>query len=51
MKERLSLHAEDGRVTASHRFAVFGLQFLELRYDIVRKAVEARSGATTGGGP
>lgn len=38
MKEKLSLRVQDGAMTASHRFAVFGLPFLELRYDIARKA-------------
>jgi hypothetical protein len=42
MKERLSLRVQDGAMAAPHRFAVFGLPFLELRYDIARKA--ARSG-------
>lgn len=37
MKEALTLHVQDGRIAASHRFAVFGLPFLELRYDIARK--------------
>jgi hypothetical protein len=38
MKEQLSLRVDDGVIAASHRFAVFGLPFLELRYDIARKA-------------
>jgi hypothetical protein len=37
MKEQLSLRVENGAIAASHRFAVFGLRFLELRYDIARK--------------
>jgi len=37
MKEQLSLQARDRAITAYHRFAVFGLPFLELRYDIDRK--------------
>lgn len=45
MKERLNMHVQDGRITASHRFAVFGLQFLELRYDIAPKAFGDRSPA------
>jgi len=38
MKEQLSLQVQDGTITASHRFGVFGLPFLELRYFIARKA-------------
>jgi hypothetical protein len=38
MKEELSLRVQDGALAASHRFGVFGLPFLELRYDIARKA-------------
>ena len=38
MKECLSLRVQDGAMTASHRFAVFGLPFLELRYAMCRKA-------------
>jgi hypothetical protein len=37
MKERLSLRVEGSALAASHSFAVFGLPFLELRYDIARK--------------
>jgi hypothetical protein len=37
MKEELNLRAHDDAITASHRFTVFGLPFLELRYDIARK--------------
>ncbi|MEY4580609.1 MAG: hypothetical protein RL701_5312, partial [Pseudomonadota bacterium] len=38
MKEELNLRVQDGALAASHRFTVFGLPFLELRYDIARKA-------------
>lgn len=38
MKEELNLRMQDGAMAASQRFAVFGLPFLELRYDIARKA-------------
>jgi hypothetical protein len=38
MKEQLSLQVEGDAITASHRFAVFGLPFLELRYAINRKS-------------
>jgi hypothetical protein len=38
MKERLSVRVEGDVLTASHRFVVFGLPFLELRYDIARKS-------------
>ncbi len=38
MKEQLGLHVEGDAIIASHRFRVFGLPFLELRYRIVRKA-------------
>jgi hypothetical protein len=38
MKERLCMRVHDGRIAASHHFAVFGLRFLELRYDIVRRS-------------
>lgn len=38
MKEALSLRVDDGVMTASHRFRVFGLPFLELRYTMTRKA-------------
>ncbi|MBC8073193.1 MAG: hypothetical protein IAG13_33030 [Deltaproteobacteria bacterium] len=44
MKEGLSLRVEGGAMTASHRFAVFGLTFLELRYAIARKT-ERREGS------
>jgi hypothetical protein len=37
MKEQLSLRVREGAIAASHRFAVFGLPFLELRYDIARR--------------
>lgn len=37
MKEQLSLQVRDGAIAASHRFAVFGLPYLELRYAIARK--------------
>ncbi|MFO0634974.1 MAG: hypothetical protein U0168_19190 [Nannocystaceae bacterium] len=37
MKERLELWVQDGRVRAQHRFAVFGLVFLQLDYTIVAK--------------
>lgn len=37
MKEQLSLQVEGDAIAASHRFMVFGLPFLELRYEIVRK--------------
>ncbi|MBX7082643.1 MAG: hypothetical protein K1X88_25785 [Nannocystaceae bacterium] len=37
MKERLELWVDDGRVRAQHRFAVFGLVFLQLDYTIVAK--------------
>jgi len=37
MKERLSLRVHDGVLAASHRFAVFGMPFLELRYAMARK--------------
>jgi hypothetical protein len=37
MKEQLSLRVDEGVIAASHRFAVFGLPFLELRYAIARK--------------
>jgi hypothetical protein len=37
MKEQLSLRADGDAIAASHRFAVFGLPFLELRYTIARK--------------
>lgn len=38
MKEQLRLTVEDGVLAASHRFGVFGLPFLELRYAIARKS-------------
>lgn len=38
MKERLSVQVNGDGLAATHRFAVFGLPFLELRYDIVRKS-------------
>jgi hypothetical protein len=38
MKEQLSLQVDGASITASHRFAVFGLPFLELRYAMARKA-------------
>jgi hypothetical protein len=38
MKERLCMRVHHGRIAASHHFAVFGLRFLELRYDIVRRS-------------
>lgn len=34
MKERLTLRSRGEALTASHRFVIFGLDFLELRYDI-----------------
>jgi hypothetical protein len=37
MKEQLSLRVDGDAIAASHRFAVFGLPFLELRYAIARK--------------
>ncbi|MEM6989522.1 MAG: hypothetical protein AAF721_03465 [Myxococcota bacterium] len=40
MKEQLRLESHDAGIRARHRFGVFGLPFLELRYDIARK-VEA----------
>jgi hypothetical protein len=45
MKERLSVQVQGDALAASHRFGVFGLPFLELRYDIARKsgATEAAS--------
>jgi hypothetical protein len=46
MKEGLSLRVQDGAMTASHRFAVFGLPFLELRYAMARKP-ERRAAAVT----
>jgi len=36
MKERLTLRVDDDAIAATHRFTVFGLPFLELRYRIVR---------------
>jgi hypothetical protein len=39
MKERLSLVVDSEGITASHRFGVFGMPFLELRYAISRKSV------------
>jgi hypothetical protein len=44
MKERLCLRVHDGRIAASHHFVVFGLPFLELRYDIARKLVTSGAG-------
>jgi hypothetical protein len=44
MKERLCVRVQDGHIAASHHFAVFGLRFLELRYDIVRRSAP-RDGA------
>ncbi len=41
MKESLSLSVNDGAIEASHRFRVFGLPFLELRYAIARKSSAA----------
>jgi hypothetical protein len=41
MKESLSLRVEGTGVAAVHRFRVFGLPFLELRYAIARKAIAA----------
>jgi hypothetical protein len=41
MKEQLSVRATGSAVAASHRFAVFGLPFLELRYAIARKPARA----------
>ena len=37
MKEQLSLRVDDDVLAASHRFRVFGLPFLELRYAIARR--------------
>lgn len=37
MKERLSLRVDGEQIAASHRFGVFGMPFLELRYTIARK--------------
>ena len=37
MKEQLSLQVRDDVLSASHRFAVFGMPFLELRYAMARK--------------
>lgn len=45
MKESLALRAADDGVTAVHRFRVFGLPFLELRYAIARKPRTAVLGA------
>lgn len=45
MKEQLSLRVENDAISASHRFAVFGLPFLELRYAIARKRVQALESA------
>jgi hypothetical protein len=39
MKESLSLRVNGSDVAAVHRFRVFGLPFLELRYAIARKAI------------
>lgn len=41
MKERLSLRVDGDAIAASHRFMVFGLPFLELRYAIARKPAAA----------
>jgi len=41
MKEQLSLRPNDDGIRARHRFGVFGLPFLELGYDIARKASAA----------
>ncbi|MBZ5712955.1 hypothetical protein, partial [Nannocystis pusilla] len=38
MKEQLSLQVEGDAIAAFHRFMVFGLPFLELRYEIARKS-------------
>ncbi|MCB9716984.1 MAG: hypothetical protein H6712_24210 [Myxococcales bacterium] len=38
MKEQLSLRVQDEVIVARHRFAVFGLPFLELRYRIEPRA-------------
>lgn len=40
MKEQLSLRVQGDAIVASHRFAVFGMPYLELRYDIARKAAD-----------
>lgn len=40
MKEQLSLRVQGDAIAASHRFAVFGMPYLELRYDIARKAAD-----------
>ena len=37
MKEELTLRVQDGAIAANHRFTVFGLPFLDLRYDIAHK--------------
>ncbi|HWB79500.1 MAG TPA: hypothetical protein VG755_31275 [Nannocystaceae bacterium] len=37
MKEQLSLRVDDDVLSASHRFRVFGLPFLELRYAIAQR--------------
>jgi hypothetical protein len=52
MKESLALRAEGDGVAATHRFRVFGLPFLELRYAIVRRpgAVTSESSAVAAAG-
>jgi hypothetical protein len=41
MKEQLSLSANADAITASHRFRVFGMPFLELAYEISKKRAGA----------
>lgn len=43
MKESLELRPDGSEVAAVHRFRVFGLPFLELRYAIARKSIAADS--------
>lgn len=46
MKEQLSLEAQGDSLVAHHRFRVFGLPFLQLRYRIVPKAARGRDSIT-----
>jgi hypothetical protein len=38
MKEELNVRVQDGTIAATHRFAVFGLPFLELRYECRKRS-------------
>jgi hypothetical protein len=43
MKEQLTLRVDNGEITASHCFSIFGFWFLELRYILARKANNSRT--------